>query len=203
MKIKLNGLLIAGLLVVLSNGFVLLNVARNRAGTPVAEFELTERELKLWQQGDDNSGIILQLAYQNGQQMRTYSPKPGRKVFVALEYEGPAWREWRAKQDSQPVQADTVWRQPHSPDQASRLVLIDVSPDAAALRVKYPDTAKVIILPGAAKGGLAGWARVEVSTIHVPLPASRALKGAVHYRVRLRQGPSLEIWVAEVQRIVG
>jgi hypothetical protein len=83
-------------------------------------------------------------------------------------------------------------------------VLIDVGSDAAALRRKYPDTKKVLILTGASRGMDAkAWAHLDVTEIHVPLPESSALKAAPHYRVRLRQGPSLELWVAGVERIVG
>jgi len=195
MKIRWNGLLAAGLLVLLANGFVLVHVARNHAATPIADFELTDRELRMVGYGEDNSGVMLWLTFQNDQ--RIYSPELTRKAYLALEYDGPAFREWQDRQPVRPGQPAP------SLDQISRLVLLDVGPDAAALRKKYPDSRKVIILPGAARGYQRSFARLEASTIHVPLPASRALKGAAHYRVRLRQGPSLEIWVAEVQRIVG
>jgi hypothetical protein len=204
MKIKLNGLLAAGLLVVLANGFILVHVARNRAGTPVAEFELTDHELRLLGYGEDNSGVGLSLIYQNPSGYPYQYPGLIRKAYLALEYDGPAWQQWREQQekkaagpDGRQLAADTV-------DQSSHLVLIDVGSDIAALRRKYPDTKKVLILPGASRGlDAKAWARVEVGWIHVPVPLSGALKGAAHYRVRLRQGPSLEIWVAEVQRIVG
>lgn len=203
MRIKPNGLWIAGLLVLLANGFVCINVLRNRAGTPIAEFELTDRELRVRQQGEDNSGVVLRLTFQNAQRPRIHSTEPSRKAYLALEYDGPAWREWRDQQDRQGPQPVRPGLPVPSLDQSSRLVLIDVGPDAAALRQKYPDATKVIILPGADRGDQRSAVRLEINTIHVPLPLSGALKGASHYRVRLRQGPSLEIWVAEVQRIVG
>jgi hypothetical protein len=185
MKIRWNGLLMAGLLVVVTNGVIGLIVARNRSGAPVAEFELTERELRLQTYGQDNSGVALTLVFTNPAAHRSDSPGPSRKVYLALEYD-----ETRAPAGAR--------------DPAPRLTLIDVGPDAAALRRKYPDARKVILLPGATRGQYdRAWARLAVNWIHVPLPASRALKGASRYRVRLRQGPSLELWVAEVQRIVG
>lgn len=197
MRIKPNGLWIAGLLVLLANGFICIGVARNRAAAPVAEFELTDRELRIVGNDEDNSGVVLRLNFQNDQRQRIQSPELTRQAYLALEYDGSAFREW---QDRHPV----VPGQPApSLDQISRLVLLDVGPDAAALRKKYPDFRRVIILPGAARGSQRSFARLEVNTIHVPLPHSGALKGAAHYRVRLRQGPSLEIWVTEVQRIVG
>ncbi len=195
MKIRLNGLRVAVLLVLLVNGFVLVQFARNRAAAPVAEFELTDRELRMVGYGEDNSGVILWLTFQNDRHV--YSSELSRKTYLALEYDGPAFREW---QDRQPVRHG----QPApSLDQISRLVLLDVGPDATALRKRYPDARKVIILSGAARGNERSFARLQVNTIHVPLPHSGALKGATHYRVRLRQGPSLEIWIAEVQRIIG
>lgn len=195
MKIKSNGWAFAMLLVLLANGFICVSVARNRAATPVAEFELTDRELRLVGYGEDNNGVVLWVTFQNDR--RIYSSELTRKTYLALEYDGPAFREWQDRQPVRPGQPAP------SLDQISRLVLLDVGPDAAALRKKYPDSRKVIILPGAARGNERSFARLEVTTIHVPLPLSGALKGAAHYRVRLRQGPSLEIWVAEVQRIVG
>ena len=202
MKIKLNGWSVAALLVLLANGFICISVARNRSGTPIAEFELTDRELHVSQQDEDNTSVKLSLTFHNEEFQRS-SPEPSRKAYLALEYDGPAWREWREQQIKK---AASYGRHSsaESFDKASHLVLIDVGTDAAMLRRKYPDTKKVIILPGASGHlDVKAWARVEVNTIHVPLPESGALKGATHYRVRLRQGPSLEIWVAEVQRIVG
>lgn len=199
MRIKPNGLWIAGLLVLLANGFICINVARNRAGIPIAEFELTDRELRLQDYGEDKSGVGLSLIYQP-EAYRNMHEELNRNAYLVLEYDGPAWREWRDK-----LPPGVSYRlTPEHLNQTSRLVLIDVGPDAAALRRKYPDTKRILILPGASRStGPKTWARLEVRTIHVPLPHSGALKGAAHYRVRLRQGPSLEIWVAEVQRIVG
>jgi hypothetical protein len=204
MKTKLNGLLAAGLLVLLANGFVFVQVARNRAATPVAEFELTDRELRLLPRGEDDSGVGLSLIYMNPAPYRDMNLGPNRKVFLALEYDGPAWRDWRDHPDRPVPGLGARHLEPDTIEQSSHLMLIEVGPDAAALRRKYPDTRKVIILPGAARGtGERAWARLEVTEIHVPLPESIALKGAAHYRVRLRQEPSLELWVAGVERIVG
>jgi len=64
-----------GLLVV-SNAFVLIHAARNRAGEPEAEMELTEREIRYYPHGNDDSSLTLMLQLQNPATEYPYSPVP-------------------------------------------------------------------------------------------------------------------------------
>ena len=58
------GLLVACALLLATNAFVLVGVARNRSGDPEAEIVLTERELALpWQEGDESTGLPLRLEW--------------------------------------------------------------------------------------------------------------------------------------------
>jgi hypothetical protein len=69
-----------GLLVV-SNAFLLINAARNRAGEPEAEIELTERELRYYPHGNDDSSITLMLQWQNPVLEYRYPIRPGETGF--------------------------------------------------------------------------------------------------------------------------
>ena len=64
-----------GVLVV-SNTFVLINAARNRAGEPESEMELTERELRYYPSGSDDSSITLLLQWQNPAPEYRYAQVP-------------------------------------------------------------------------------------------------------------------------------
>jgi len=182
-----------GLLVV-SNAFVLVHAQRNRAGEPESEMELTERELRYYPQGKDDSSLTMMLLWQNPvaeyryqpvptseadffdgaklkeigfdlrvapdakQAERFYSGQRSREVFVALEYDGPAWQEWlkwRAAVLSTevpfPQQKPFDVRLRIERETTSRLVAVDVALDPARLREKFPDRKKVMILSGRAR----------------------------------------------------
>lgn len=108
---------------VVSNGFVLLQVAMNRRGAPEAELELTTRELR-YNYATDSPGTMT-IAWENSADFqqpgaagwydqrklrdtgfdtsvppgskdaaRHYQNSESREVFVALEFDGPGWRKW-------------------------------------------------------------------------------------------------------------
>ena len=60
---KLKGLLLATVVVLLTNAALLALVARNRAGEPEATIELTERELRLTPMPSGDTGVVLTLAW--------------------------------------------------------------------------------------------------------------------------------------------
>jgi hypothetical protein len=97
-----------------------------------------------------------------------YGRLPARRVFVALEYDGPAWTKWLEDRKPQLSEQTGEYGKEITPEMRfeiereteSRLVAIDVGRDAAELRRRYPDRSKVVILPGVARvmfeAGLAG-----------------------------------------------
>jgi hypothetical protein len=110
--------------VIISNALALVVIARNRSGGPIQTIELTERELRLENRGQDSSAVFLRLNWLNRhfrpwlKGIRTeeyfddaklrelgfhldksqsdvgYSRPSPRAVFVALEYDGDLWRHW-------------------------------------------------------------------------------------------------------------
>ena len=142
---------------------VLLASARNRAGAPEAEVVLTERELRLVPLGEGRRWAILRLDWNRELQWQQkepgwfdkeklaalgfdtrlpaedprasgfYSWQPAREAFLALEYDGPDAR--RADSDS-----------PGDFASRSRLLPVDASLDAAALRARHPDRHRVLVV---------------------------------------------------------
>lgn len=122
---KRYGLIIAIVLMLAVNAFVLVTVYLNRSGTPEASILLTERELPLAHgyRYQENSGVFLKLDWNRHvneldwfdqdkldelgfdgsflkfaeSRNRYYQPLP-IKAFVVLEYEGEAWETFRDKQ---------------------------------------------------------------------------------------------------------
>jgi hypothetical protein len=225
--------LIAALaLLAVSNVWVLIHVARNRAGSPDAELELTARELVYYGGRSEDSGVVLMLRWQNPAPeyeilgidwpgwfdrkkleelgfdvqvpanakgaARHYQNQRSREVFVALEFDGPAWQGWLKMREPR-LHLESRYNQELSVEQRleverqteSRLVAVDAGLDAAALRRKYPDRRHVMIMPGLARAiredarkavaddpgrpaGVRGAiTRVSIEAINVPQPFSR------------------------------
>lgn len=123
-----RGVLAAGALVVLANGAILANVARNRAGNPDAVVRLSEREAQAYLPPDEQAELmlILRLRWQMalgpagedswftrerlealgfpGLPAEGDTTYPGRfvglkrKGYVVLEVAGPEWKRWEAVQ---------------------------------------------------------------------------------------------------------
>ena len=123
-----RNLLAAGALVVLVNGAILANVARNRAGNPDAVVRLSEREAQTYLPPDEQAEVmlILRLRWQTargpagedswftrerlealgfpGLPAEGDTGYPGRfvelkrKAYVVLEVAGPEWERWEAVQ---------------------------------------------------------------------------------------------------------
>ncbi len=130
---------------------------------------------------------------------RYYREAPSREVFVALEYDGAAWGQWLAGREpalrtQQLYSSDLTFEQRLEIERGtlSRLVAVDAGADGAALRRKYPDRARVLILRALAvvvleerrttppdksahaaylRGGIS---RILIDTIYVPQPLSRS-----------------------------
>jgi hypothetical protein len=105
-----------------------------------------------------------------------------RRAFVALEYEGPAWEalvarrtrerdeQLAAVQTGTPSANSLAQYLEHSIKYGTRLIVIDASLDAAALRRAHPDR-RVIILPGVARA----WLSRDFGNV----PAATTLTGTI------------------------
>jgi hypothetical protein len=103
----------------------------------------------------ESLGFDFSRALQNTD-MDHYKTLLPRKAYAVLEYEGPAWRrllksrQEKLTADLAKVGSDTQReRLKQSYERfaktASRLVLVDVGPDCAALRTRYPDRNRYIV----------------------------------------------------------
>ena len=150
-----------------------------------------------------------------------------RRAFVALEYDGPAWRKHVEDTDVQDRLRGqlypTVPRHLHEAE--THLVAIAASTDPVRLRARHPDRNSVIIVPAVvriavvpffpATGGrpstpahLSGSVQEIPSSIHVPRPFSDAFRGLptdrsrrMAYQVHLRFGASYEPWILGVELV--
>jgi len=227
-------LLAAVVVLVISNAWVLTQIAINRSGTPDSQIQMTAREAVYYGSGREDSSVTLRLRWQNPAPQYRYVPpiaepftswfdlaklketgfdvslapespaasryyqnQRSREIFVALEYDGPAWQNWLNRGepgvafapqfDSRmtPEQRMQVRRETES-----RLVAVDAGVDAAALRQKYPDRAHAAILRGLARvvreespnpylrGAITS---ILTESINVPQPLSRVFDGQFSY----------------------
>ncbi len=168
-----KGLWIAAVVVTVSNAYTLGSARSNRTAEPEAVLDLTERELHLAPREADNTAIVLRVEWtdlqprfpaeagpgwfdqaklasigfdtslpvtpENGPR---YNGMPPRAVYAALENDGEAWRR-HLDAVATPAEKDAASRRP-------RLVLIDVGTDAGALRARYPDRRRTVIVPATA-----------------------------------------------------
>jgi hypothetical protein len=221
----------AFLIVIAANVAMLAGVAVNRSGPPEAVVTLTERELRLpmgtsdrdtarrldmrynsrgrpalsWLTPDKLAALGFDVSAPPSQPSRVfYARQLPRRVFVVLEYDGPAWqnhlRELRRLQAERAEQMEAVRRGERDIEtltdrfgfdigaeetQASRLMMIDAAVDPAALRRVYPDRQKQIILPATVRvyvedttpGGINPTGMISLATGSVIVP--RAWRGVL------------------------
>jgi hypothetical protein len=169
---RLGGILVAAAVIVITNGIVLIEVARNRAGVPIETIQLTERELPLNFREKENTGVAVRLGWQQRFYFVTNdyswldqtkleglgfdcaralrepkrSPLP-RPAYVALEYGGPAWEQWlKAVQQANAVRNFSASGM--RTEMSSRLFPVDVAKTPEPLLRKYPDREKYLIVEG-------------------------------------------------------
>jgi hypothetical protein len=142
---------------------LLVTYGWNRSGEPTIRLTLTERELPLsWAGREDERGVRFRIAQQGRydpldarnwlteDRLRAlgfaFDVMPGapeaatayaralpKAAWVALEYDGPSWREIeRRRVLTEPS------RHPDGPYESSRLVAVDASADGDALIARYP-----------------------------------------------------------------
>jgi hypothetical protein len=150
---------------------------------------------------------------------RFYQRQRPRQTFVALEYDGPAWRAWQDAYRTAQQQAQIGSNARDSFGTESRLVPIDADSNAATLRTRYLDRSSVLIVPAVVSMALVPYVspgenpvasrarRLEgriqeiASLIHVPRPFSNEFPRRTDrpYSVHLRYGTLLEPWVTGVE----
>jgi len=158
-----RGHVVAIALVLLCNAVALFQVARDRRDPPRANVWLTERELPVLPPEPESSVLLLELRWNGGTEalealfdeprLRAlgfdcsvpaaspearahYGNQPARAAWVVLEHEGEAWVRWRGGPGTAP-----------EAEHASRLFLVDAGPDPDALRRRYPDGGRTLVLP--------------------------------------------------------
>jgi hypothetical protein len=147
-------------------------------------------------------GFDLSVPADSPKAQRFYENLRSREIFVALELEGPAWEAWL--KDREPRMETETSYSPQIPreerlsierETTPRLVSVDVSLDAAALRRKYPDRKRVMILQALVRAKLepeqrasaeaplrpaylrGAITRLAIESINVPEPLSRSFEG--------------------------
>jgi hypothetical protein len=237
-------LLLAAAVALAVDTSILLEVRANRTETTSGPVELSERELRLVEQEAENTSAPLRLEWDvlPGRRCDRFRPVaewldgtklaalgfecealPERRVlsvipietFIALEVAGETWR-----------------RSPHPDSLAqTRLFAVDADRDAAALRRRYPDRARYLLVRGVVRpllganrdggsecppGRLRGAVlRLVPPEIYVAGNANRALQkfrktaserhltsgGAPRYAVTLRFGSRFEPWVEAIRNL--
>ena len=163
-----------------------------------------------------------------------YQGLPPRVSYAVLEYEGEAWNRYLSAPASTPRRMGPVGFPQAQGDPAKRaagshLVLADVGNDPAALRARYPDRRRSIVVPvavaltfvqepgqpAALKGRVMGVLPGEISVPRELRPLLESLQGdrttrgmaagetggveEPRYRATVNWGRFLEPWLADVR----
>lgn len=143
---------------------------------------------------------------------RFYERQRPRRVFVAFEYDGPAWQAW-SEEYERSLQRQPQY-QPNSSNNfrttSSRLVPIDADADPAKLRGRHPNRSQVAIMPAAvaiqimryypSPARLQGRFQQVPSSIQVALPLSSEVRSHRGFeRARVVWGSMYEPWVESVE----
>jgi len=211
---NLRAFVLPAVLVALADAWLLIGVARNRAGEPDAVVELTERELSLVRLGEENSGVALDMEWQGP---RRRPVEAGRDWFDEAKLRELGLDLGRRSRKPLPKEAYVVFEHKAPAARAgTRLFAVDVGRDPAALRQRYPDRARHVIMRSMVRAVDAlGAPRVVRGAIvlllppqiYVPLPFADTLSGlgtkaaaAPRYVVTLRFGRNYEPWVTSIRR---
>lgn len=150
-------------------------------------------------------GFDLSVPASSPKAARFYENLRSREVFVALEYDGPAWEAWLTDREPRLEKETSYGPQVTLPDRLEierqttpRLVTIDVARDPIELRRKYPDRTRVMILQALVRAKLepaqrasltaplrpaylrGAITRLAVESINVPQPLSRRFEGQAY-----------------------
>jgi hypothetical protein len=163
-------------------------------------------------------GFDLSVPADSPQAPRYYQNLRSREVFVALEFEGPAWEIWLKDREPR-LQTETSYgtqvslstRIEIERQTTPRLVAIDVARDPAELRRKYPERKRVMILPALVRAMLnmnlpasrevparpaylrGAITRLAIESINVPEPLSRQFDSQSSYTPYTYDGKEIKI----------
>ena len=162
-----------------------------------------------------------------------YSSMPPRATYAVLEYEGEAWQRYLSEPRVAPPTPERfpvrhAEREPSLRIHRSHLVLVDAGNDPAALRARYTDRRRHVVLPATAvlvvqdeNGSLSIEGRVTMilpSQVNVTRDQRRLLEtlqterragvtgldraaAEPRYRATVKWGSSFEPWLADVTPI--
>ncbi|MBZ5498968.1 MAG: DUF4824 family protein [Acidobacteriia bacterium] len=153
-----------------------------------------------------------------------------RVAYVALEYEGKAWEQWlQQAEEEKKRRQSAAQRTPGNPSEerdprnVSHLVPVGAAKSLTALRSRYPDQSRYLIVQAVLRASLedvkdpasgsitshncVGFvSQILPSDINVPLPQARLISPLKpqmgqepRYTVTLQYGRNLEPWVASVR----
>jgi Domain of unknown function (DUF4824) len=243
---KRTSLITAAAIVLIANAFALIHARNNRSGSVETDITLTERELPVsYNSNDEDSGVSLDLRWtspgwrtwldqkklqeigfdttvgpSDDKAPEFYRRQRSRRAFVALEFDGPAWRQHLDDVQRQIRERPELAQSylPANLESESRLIVMDASDDALRLRARHPNRNTVVIIPAMVgivldAGQKLPWKPAQLTgsiqevptSIHVPRPFADSFerlprgRRAAKYQVHLRFGPSFEPWIVGVE----
>lgn len=155
-------ILAAAALVLAADGFVLVEASHNRSGSPGAAIELTERELRMTRPQRDSTALLLELTWRPRGQMFKFEDGPGwfdKSKLAELGYDcrlaltDPLARAHYRAMPAREAFAVLEYRDAAGAGQGldsstqSRLWAVDAGRELAALRKKYADSQRYLIVP--------------------------------------------------------
>lgn len=212
---KSASLLMAFVVVAVTNLLGLAHAWMNRTGQPDAAIALTGQELSVARTLESDTSIDFEIRTDAG------NAASGLVNQTTLKHLGFQLE----KQAGHPAALFYYRKQPHrlafialtrTPDPEPRFRVVDAARNAAALRGRYPDTATTIILPGvvsiearpampaqegypATPAIITALVREIPTRIHIPKPFSTAVRGpGKNFRLHVRYGRFHEPWVTGV-----
>lgn len=135
--------------------------------------------------GRSPEGLPLTTLRELGIEPRVGRKEPPRNAWVVMEMDGEAWQSWMAKRRRQVEEEKRKKPESDCPPgsdleqmlvSGSRLVVVDAGRDRHALRRRYPDRSRHLVIPGTVQavevrpGAYEGLvSELRVDSIHVPL----------------------------------
>jgi len=222
----LNALHLAVLVVLAANALALWHASVNRQGPVESEIELTDREL-VYHTGGNGSPVFLRLEYRGaGPRGHAHSIGDAGNWITEAELKDvgfgcsvpvkdPRAYEHYRRQLVRPVIAAFEYRPDLDEAPATNLIAVGIGPDVTSMRKRFPDRARVILLPASAriyKGADRPQAWLSSVPVIISVPhefqaSLRQFRGKVRpdnsdkplYKVRLRYGANLEPWITSVE----
>lgn len=185
-------------------------------------------------------GFDLSVPLSSPRAWRFYRQVRARSAWLVLEQDGPAWESWRERrkrelaarppQDYDPQNDYELGQFEQEERMGSRLLVVEVGKDAAALRRRFPDRNRYAVVPGKVDlrytpavedpphqrpVQIEGSAQLAGPSLHVPLrwrpvldrfaaaPPDVSGKTPVkpRYRATVAFGRSGEPWLVQVERL--